>query len=386
MTNISRRTLAKGAAWSVPAIAVASTTSAVAASNGGPIDDCTGNNGCEAPFWPADGSMTYSVTGGTNGTDTTIAVNWGANGPGTVGGSVSALFNDGAGQANVPAAWITLADGSMRQGYATLGGTASWVVPSGVNSSTSFIFNDTLGFMNEAGKPTDLLAGATIHAPFTFAWTDETGKLRQCTAMANFTLPSKGYTAGITQLAVPPTFTAVPNCVTGCPSRISSITPGTGQTVGSIVTLNGAGLAGVVSATYGGVPVTDLTVVNDNTVTFRVPATPGTGGSIVYVETVTADKCKANTSATKTNQCVTDATDATGANYKKAGATATIKGVNFTGATGATYNGVPVTNFTVVDDKTITYTVPTAPGVWGTLYPLVIQGQYCTDEIGVAHG
>ena len=58
-------------------------------------------------------------------------------------------------------------------------------------------------------------------------------------------------------------------------------------------------------------------------------------------------------------------------NYADVGQTVTLTGVNFTGATSVTVNGVPAT-FTVVNDTTITLTVPPKSGIWGTQYPIVV--------------
>ena len=58
--------------------------------------------------------------------------------------------------------------------------------------------------------------------------------------------------------------------------------------------------------------------------------------------------------ATPTAPAITSLNPASG----PTGSTVTVTGSNFTGATGATVNGVAVTNFTVVNGTTVTFTVP----------------------------
>lgn len=73
-------------------------------------------------------------------------------------------------------------------------------------------------------------------------------------------------------------------------------------------------------------------------------------------------------------------------NYPKNGSTVKVVGGGFTGATKVTYNGVSAP-FTVVNDSTITFTVPAGSGSFGTIYPIVVTTSNGTsNSFGLVHG
>lgn len=59
------------------------------------------------------------------------------------------------------------------------------------------------------------------------------------------------------------------------PLAISGVYPATGPTAGGVtVNIVGSGLSGATGVTFGGVAATDVTVVNDSTVSAKTPALP----------------------------------------------------------------------------------------------------------------
>ena len=147
----------------MPAISVTAAAPALAASTPATstVGQCLNNlpDGV-SPFWPTDGSHTVSSSGGGLNTNITTAFNFGMNDSSNTG-SVSIYFNDGAAQSFVPKAYVTLNDGQTLCGNATLGGTASFVAPTGVNSSTSIMWEGSAGLTSDA-----LWNGVTVHVPF----------------------------------------------------------------------------------------------------------------------------------------------------------------------------------------------------------------------------
>ncbi len=157
----------------------------------------------------------------------------------------------------------------------------------------------------------------------------------------------------------------------------TTVNPNTGSTAGgTAVTITGTGFTGATGATFDGVAATDFTVVNDTTITCTTPAhaagsvnvaVTGPGGSGTVTNGFTYENPTPNPTTVNPNTGST------------AGGTAvTITGTGFTGATGATFDGVAATDFTVVNDTTITCTTPahaagsvnvavTGPGGSGTV-------------------
>ena len=143
----------------------------------------------------------------------------------------------------------------------------------------------------------------------------------------------------------------------GAPA-VTSVTPNSGPRAGgNTVTLAGTGFTGATSVTFGGVAATSFTVVNNTTITAVVPGAAATGAVSVIVTTPNGSN-NANTlySYVIPAPTVTSVTPSTGP--PAGGNTVTIAGAGFTGATSVTFGGVAATSFTVVNDTTITATVP----------------------------
>ncbi|RUR01400.1 IPT/TIG domain-containing protein [Labedella endophytica] len=129
-------------------------------------------------------------------------------------------------------------------------------------------------------------------------------------------------------------------------------------TGGTEVTITGTGFTGVTEVTFGGEPGTELVVVSDTEITVTSPA--GGPGTVDVVVTSPVGSSAALPFEYFPVTVVTAIDPETG---DEAGGTAvTITGDAFTGATGVTFDGVPATEFVVVDDETITAVTPAGVG------------------------
>ena len=148
---------------------------------------------------------------------------------------------------------------------------------------------------------------------------------------------------------------------------ITAVAPDSGpETGGTAVTITGTGFTGATGVTFDGTPGTSFTVVNDTTITVTTPAgTPGTAD--VVVQHPTADSQPGDFTYLAVPAITSVAPDS---GPETGGTPVTITGTGFTGATGVTFDGTPGTDFTVVDDTTITLTTPA--GTPGTV-DVVVQ-------------
>ncbi|MCS6710955.1 IPT/TIG domain-containing protein [Brachybacterium sp. EF45031] len=220
------------------------------------------------PYWPTDGSHVYSSTGGDANTNVTTAFNYGMNDASGVG-SVSIYFDDGAAQSWVADPYVTMNNGNTYCGFASLGGTASFVSPSGVNSSTSVMWYGTAGLTDDA-----LWSGVTAHLPFVYWWTDPaTGTLYSAQYEMLITYPTTdAFSAGVQNMTVQfveaPYGCANQQCTSETPV-IRNVTPNY-PAAGSTVTITGSGFTGATSVTYYGHEL-QYTVVNDTTIEAVMP-------------------------------------------------------------------------------------------------------------------
>lgn len=144
----------------------------------------------------------------------------------------------------------------------------------------------------------------------------------------------------------------------GAITSISSLSPVEGPTsVGNIVTINGSGMAGVTTVTFGGITTTDITLVDPDTITVVAPAHPA-GQVDVTVARSGGTQIPAGTYTYREAPAVTGITPVRGA----AGASTpvVITGTGFAGATsvaiGATV--IPSTSFSVTGGTQISLTAP----------------------------
>ncbi|WP_052732300.1 IPT/TIG domain-containing protein [Hymenobacter terrenus] len=173
-------------------------------------------------------------------------------------------------------------------------------------------------------------------------------------APSTTTLSAPLATAGTNGVFRGAAFAPVAGVTTPAPT-ITSFTPTSGGT-GATVTITGTDLTGATAVTLNGVAITGFVVVNTTTITFMVPATAATGPIAVTTPGGTA-------TSTGTFTFVPAASTPTISSFAPAsgpvGTTVTVTGTNFTGATGATLNGLAVNNFTVTSATAVTFDVPT---------------------------
>ncbi|WP_181408820.1 IPT/TIG domain-containing protein [Schumannella soli] len=148
----------------------------------------------------------------------------------------------------------------------------------------------------------------------------------------------------------------------GVAPSVGTVSPSAGPAAGgTTVTLGGTGLTGTTGVEFGGTPGTNVTVVDDSTVTVVAP--PHAPGNINIV-----------VRNPKGDVTVTDGygyvgpndpivTDVSHDQLPTGGVRIRIFGRNFANATGVTFDGVLGSGFTVIDDNTIEVIAPPhAPG------------------------
>jgi hypothetical protein len=135
------------------------------------------------------------------------------------------------------------------------------------------------------------------------------------------------------------------------PLAFTSFTPSTGTT-GTNILIKGAGLSANPGVSFGGVAATNITVESDTVII----ATVGSGASGSVSVTVGGETLSlpgftytAPTSPTQTNIQLTAFTPSDG----PTGASITLTGANFIGASGVSFGGVPALAFSVNSDSQI---------------------------------
>lgn len=146
--------------------------------------------------------------------------------------------------------------------------------------------------------------------------------------------------------------------------------------IGTTLTIKGTGFTGADDPDTGGVTIngtaaTHVTVVDDTTLTVRVA--PGTTSGQVVV-TTSAGSGNSGSNSFTISAFQTPTITSANPNQGAAGALIQLKGTNFTGVNqtggGITFGGVSATSLKVVDDQTITVTVP--DGVTVGSAPIVV--------------
>ena len=130
------------------------------------------------------------------------------------------------------------------------------------------------------------------------------------------------------------------------------------------MTITGTSLTGATAVEFGTTPATNVTVVDDTTITADSPA--GTAGT-VDVTVITPAGTSATSSADQFTYSVAAAPTVTAlaptSGLTTGGTPVTITGTGFTGATAVDFGTIPATNLTVVSDTTITADSPAGTGV-----------------------
>ncbi len=152
----------------------------------------------------------------------------------------------------------------------------------------------------------------------------------------------------------------VSTALLGAPPKVLSFTPSTGP-VGTVVTISGEDLAAATEVSFGVAPTpavtgtgrtsTILATPNENSIKVAV----ADGGITGQISVKTPGGVSASSGVFKVSPKITSFEPGTA---RRLVDTVTIHGENFTGATSVKIGLVAVTSFTVVDDETITFTLP----------------------------
>lgn len=143
----------------------------------------------------------------------------------------------------------------------------------------------------------------------------------------------------------------------GFPS-VTSVAPNSGSRAGgNTVTLSGSGFTGATSVTFNGVSAPNFSVTNDTTISAVVPSS-ATVGAVSVIVTTPVGSNNTNTLYTYVNLPPTITSVSPNSGPPGGGNSVTITGSGFTGATSVTFGGTAASSFTVVNDTTITATVP----------------------------
>ena len=152
-------------------------------------------------------------------------------------------------------------------------------------------------------------------------------------------------------------------------------------TGGTPVTISGTALAGASAVNFGTTPATAFNVNSDGTITAIAPAL--TAGTTVDI-TVTTPQGTSATSAADQYTAEADSPIISGLSSSSGpsgGATVTLTGTNFAGATAVSFGGTPATDFSVTSNTSITATVPDA--LAGTV-DVTVTTPYGTSATGSA--
>ncbi|MFJ4792546.1 IPT/TIG domain-containing protein [Kitasatospora purpeofusca] len=150
--------------------------------------------------------------------------------------------------------------------------------------------------------------------------------------------------------------------VTPAPVAVTAITPTQGPASGGgTVTLTGTGLAGAGAVSFGGTPATDVTVVDDLTVTATVPA--HAAGPVDVTVTTPAGTSPASAADRYTYFAPPTVTSVSPTSGPTAGGTpVTVHGTGLTGATALTFGpGSPATTLSCTSDTTCATVSPAHP-------------------------
>ncbi|MFC5457339.1 beta strand repeat-containing protein [Prosthecobacter fluviatilis] len=177
---------------------------------------------------------------------------------------------------------------------------------------------------------------------------------------------------------------------------VSVVSPASGPLGGGAsVTITGTNFIGATGVTIGGTPATGVVVGSGTSLTCTTPA--GSAGTASVLVTTPSGTNAANTLFSYVLPPTVTAISATSGSAN-GGATVTITGTNFTGATGVSIGGTAATGITVVDDTSLTCITPahsagtasvlvTTPGGTNTansLYTYVLTPPTLTDISPIA--
>lgn len=182
--NISRRSLAKGAAWVTPAVVATTAIPAYAASSSSaiycPLTDEQLNAGYCGPeiamSWNIVGARSYSNSAGAL-VDLSTANNLGFQSDCNYRGLINFKIHNRSGEKSLPEPTITLTDGTVYTGDATLGNVGGGGAKVGFDMSITIQWNGLKS--GRVGQFPDI-NGAVVKVPMQFNYTSPNGTLGTC--------------------------------------------------------------------------------------------------------------------------------------------------------------------------------------------------------------
>lgn len=166
------------------------------------------------------------------------------------------------------------------------------------------------------------------------------------------------------------------------PPTISSINPTSGPTAGgTTVTLSGTGFIAPVTVTVGGASATNVTVLDDTSVSFDTPA--GSAGSALVVLTSVGQT--ASTTYTYITPAPTVSSISPSSGARSGGTNVTITGTGFQSGATVTIGGASATSVTVVDDTQITAVTPVGGSAAANVVVTNVDAQSATLAGGFAY-
>jgi len=213
----------------------------------------------------------------------------------------------------------------------TSGGTTVTITGTNLGSTTAVTFGGTAATSFTVGSATQVTATTPVHAA---------GAVDVVVTTSGGAATS---TAGFTFVAPMPT--------------IASVAPSSGSTLGgTTVTITGANLSGATAATFGGTPVTSLTVISAAQV--RVTTPDHAAGAVDVAVTTPGGTATKTAAFTFVAPTPTIATVAPASGSTLGGTVVTITGTNLAGASTVAFGGTAATSFTVDSATQVTATTP----------------------------
>lgn len=213
----------------------------------------------------------------------------------------------------------------------TAGGTAVTINGTNLGSTTAVTFGGTAATSFTVGSATQVTATTPVHAA---------GAVDVVVTTSGGSATSTG---GFTFVAPAPT--------------IASVAPSSGSTLGgTTVTITGANLSGATAATFGGTPVTSLTVISAAQVRATTPA--HAAGAVDVAVTTPGGTATKTAGFTFVVPKPTIAAVAPASGSTRGGTVVTITGTNLTGASAVTFGGTAAASFTVDAATQVTATTP----------------------------
>jgi hypothetical protein len=141
---------------------------------------------------------------------------------------------------------------------------------------------------------------------------------------------------------------------------VTGVSPNSGSTAGgTVVTINGTGLTGATSVSFGGLAATSFTVISDTVI---IALAPPQGTGVIDVNVTTVSGTSASAAADHFTYTAAAAPTVTSINPTSGpttgGTWVTIVGTNFSGAKGVSFGPIAATAFMVYSDTVIVALAP----------------------------